>query len=189
MLSGAVSTYNPELRITGSDINWRYLGIGLVAFWIYRLLTAALIIGLLIWMFHRFFYRNGPEANRHYASHMGYGFLYLIGLPVLIVFAFVTIIGIPIGLILITMYGLTIALGHILASLLIAYGLNTYYDKNWNRRTLFLVAISSYLALKLIAIIPLLGFFISLIVVTTAFGTLLYIWWKSRPEETGPIME
>jgi cytoskeletal protein CcmA (bactofilin family) len=189
LLSGAASVYNPDLRITDSDINWRYLGIGLVAFWIYRLLTAALIIGLFIWMFHRFFYRNSEETNRNYASHLGFGFLYVVGLPLLIAFAFVTIIGIPVGLLLMTMYGLTIALGHILASLLIAYGLNTYYDKNWNRRTLFLVAICGYLALKIVGAIPFLGFLVSIIIVTTAFGTILYIWWKSRPEDTRPIVE
>ncbi len=189
LLSGATSTYNPELNVSDSDINWRYLGVGLVAFWIYRLLAAALILILLIWMFHHFFSRISEETTQNFANHLGYGFLYLIGLPVLIIIAFVTVIGIPVGMMMMTMYGLTIALGHILASLLIAYGLNAYYEKNWNRRNLFFVALGSYLALKFITIIPFLGFVVSLIIVTTAFGTILYIWWKNRQRDTDPIME
>lgn len=180
LLSGATAFYNPELQINESDINWQYFGLGLVAFWIYRLLVSALFIALLIWMFHRFFYRNSEETNQNYASHLGYGFLYVIGLPLLITIAFVTVVGIPVGFVLMMFYGLTIALGHILASLLIAYGINFYYEKDWNRRMLFLVSISSYLALKIIGAIPLLGFVFSILVVMTAFGTILYIWWKNR---------
>jgi hypothetical protein len=189
LLSGATSSYNESLKTSDNDFNWRHLGVGLVAFWIYRLLAAALIIVLLMWMFHRFFSRISPETTNNFANHLGYGFLYIIGLPVLIIVAFITVIGIPTGMILMTTYGLTIALGHVLASLLIAYGLNTYYEKNWNRRNLFLVALGSYLGLKIVGAIPFLGFVVSIIVVTTAIGTILYIWWKNRPRDEEPIVE
>ncbi len=178
--SGAQHRFNTDLQISDMDVDWRYLGIGLVTFWIYRLLTAAVLIILMIWMFHRFFSRNSEEASRNYVSHLGYGAIYIIGIPVLIVLAFMTIIGIPVGFILMLIYGLTIALGHVLAAVLIAYGVNFYYEKNWNRRVLFLVALCSYLALKIIGAVPLLGVLISLIIVTTAFGTLAYIWRQSR---------
>ncbi len=180
LLGGAVANYNSDLRVYDSDFNWKYLGIGIVAFWLYRLLAGALMIALLIWMFHRFFTRNDAETTRNYVSHLGLGFLYVIGLPLLISLTFFTVIGIPVGFILMMFYGVTIMLGHVLAAVLIAYGWNKYYKKNWNRRMLFLASMVSFLTLKIIGTIPLIGFLISLLVVLTAFGTILFIWWKNR---------
>jgi len=76
---------------------------------------------------------------------------------------------------------MTLAFGHILASLLMAYGWNFYYEKNWNRHKLFGSSIFAYLSLKLATAIPFLGLFISMLVVMTAFGSMLLVWWKNRP--------
>ena len=184
LLGGAKSSYNETLQVASTDFDWRYLGVGVFAFWLYRLLAASLMIGLFIWMFHRFFSRTSEETSQNYVGHLGYGIMYVIGLPLLMIVAFVTVVGIPVGFMLMIFYLVTLALGSILASLLIAYGINNYYKKNWNRRTIFLVALCSFLALKLVGIIPFLGTLLSFIVVITAFGTLLYIWRKTRIEKT-----
>lgn len=189
LLNGAIASFNQDLQVYESDLNWRYLGLGLIGFWIYRLVTAALIIALLIWMFHRFFTRNEAETNRNYLSHLGVGVLYVIGLPLLILLAFITVVGIPIGFFLITFFGLTIALGHILASLLIAYGLNHYYKKEWNRQSIFKAAVTSFLVIKIVAAIPFLGFLLSILLVMMAFGTILYAWWNDRKARRFLIVE
>ena len=143
LLGGATSFYNDDLSAYESDMNWQYLGVGIFMFWLYRLLVGALMIGLGIWMFHKFFSRNVEEINRNYFGHLGMGIIYVIGLPLLILLAFMTMVGIPVGFILMMFYGLTLGLGHILASLLIAYGWNNFYEKKWNRRTLFFAAMLS----------------------------------------------
>ena len=181
--NGASSNYNESLKVSDTDFDWRHLGVGLVAFWIYRLLAAALFMAIFIWMFHRYFSNISDETTHNFTNHLGYGFLYIIGFPILIVLAFITVIGIPVGMMLMTVYGFTIGLGHILVSLLIAYGLNSYYDKNWNRPLLFLVAVASYVALKIVNVIPFLGFLVSFVVVAAAYGTILYIWWNNRNRE------
>ena len=180
LYNGATANYNSEISFSPTEVNWRYLGVGGFLFWMYRTLTAALIIGLIIWMFHRFFSRNSEETVQHAASHLGYGLLFIVGIPGLVILTFLTVVGIPVGMLLIVFYGLTIALGHIIAALLIAYGLNYYYDKNWNRIMLFLIAVCAYLVLKVVGVIPVLGFIVSLFVVMMAVGTILYIWRQSR---------
>ena len=187
--NGATATYNESLKVSDTDFDWRHLGVGLVAFWIYRLLAAALFIVLFIWMFHRYFSKISIETTHNFTNHLGYGILYILGFPILIILAFMTVIGIPVGIMLMTVYGFTIGLGHILVSVLIAYGLNSYYDKNWNRQILFLVSVASYIALKFVCIIPFLGFLVSFVVVAAAYGTILYIWWNNRNRDVEMIEE
>ena len=180
LASGVSVTYDEGLQIATNQFNWKHLGIGVVGFWIYRLIAGALIIGLLVLVFDRFFRLVSEKTNRAYINQLGYGFLYLIGVPIVIFLACVTIIGIPIGLSLAMLYGFSLALGHLVAAVFIAYAIDTYYDKQWMRKQLFLTAVGIFLVLKIISLIPFAGWLISLIIVSLAFGSILHVWWDRR---------
>jgi len=180
LMNGAVANVNPGLKINESESYAKYFGAGFIAFIIYRIIVSVLVIALLIWLFHQFFSSSSVEISKDYFKHLGIGLLYVIGIPVVIGILFLTVIGIPFGVVLMMAYGLSLSLGIILASIIITYGYNNYYQKAWSRRKIFGIAVLVYLALRLIVAIPFLGSFISFIILMMVFGTLISYLWDTK---------
>ena len=179
---GATANFDPGLSFASNDFRWRFLGFSFVVFLFYRLLAMGLVIGVLIYFFDSFFKHVVEVTNSAYIHQIGYGFLYLLGVPLLICLTFVTIVGIPIGIMMMTLFGITVGLGHSLAAVLIAYSYDYHYQKELNRWQLFWSATLSFIALKAISWIPIVGWIISLLVVVIALGSIVQVWWKNRTQ-------
>ena len=102
-----------------------------------------------------------------------YGFLYFVLLPVIAIVFLITIIGFPIALLLFAMYGFVIFFAKPLTALVLARWTELYYKKKWGKVTIFFVSIGLYVLLKLIGLVPVVGWIIVLLLILLAFGALL----------------
>jgi len=165
--------YDSELQLNSSQGNWKFFGIGILAFWIFYTLTVLLLIFIIGYLLQSIFEKAGEEINGHFVQNFAYGILYFIGLPIIALFSIVIIIGIPIGLVLLNLYVLSILFSYVVSSLALAYGFNHRYQKNWNKWQIILLAIVIFPFLKLLSIIPLVGILCMIIIVATVFGALI----------------
>lgn len=154
-----------------SDFNWGYVLFGVTVFWIVYLLSATLMLFLLNFLLTRTFQRAGI-AMEHFTKSLGFGALYLFGLPIACLILMITLVGAPIALVGGTVWGLSILFAHLLTAVVVTHWIKVKYNKGWDRTYLFLVSLAIYVLVKLMNLIPILGFLLSLILVMASFGAL-----------------
>ena len=172
------ATYNDDLIPDKKPLPWK--GFGLVAFglWVFYVISAFLILVLLNWAFNDFFVNTVANADKDLLNSFIYGLMYLLGMPLLIVFTFILVIGIPIGVFLFTLYIFSILFGHLIAALLMAHYLNK--NRNWNFWTIVFVSIGIAIVLRLLTLIPFLGGLVSIVVIAIAYGLFFLFYLQKR---------
>lgn len=186
----ATATFDESLRTEMDGNNWRKgMGFGSVLFTIGWVISAALLFVLLVWAFQNFFRNTAHHLIDNYATRLGYGILYLLGVPLLIVISLISIIGIPVGIFSLATYGFSLGFAHILTSVLVTYWWQEYHQVQWSKRKVVLVAVGVFVLLKVVTSIPILGWLISAVVVAITFGAILaeLLRKKGEPEEMAPI--
>lgn len=182
--------FDESLRTNINDYDWKdAVGVGAVLFTVGRILSAALVIMILVWAFSNFFRRTSERLIGNYATSLGYGMLFLLGVPLLIVIAFITVIGIPVGLFSLATYGISLGFAHILTALLVTYWWQEYQQLQWNKTKAILVAVGVFALLKLVSWIPFIGWLISLAAVATTFGAILAELLRAKREPAEETME
>ncbi len=172
-MRSAEASYNEDLMFTEGEVDWEYFGLSIVTFWILYTLSVWLTLILLVFLFSKAFSRAGDSVNHSYFRNFGYGAAYFIGLPLLTAILFITLIGIPIGLLTLNIYGLSLLFAFSITSVILAYGFNARYNKNWNKWRIIVAAAIIFLLMKLITLIPFIGWLVMMIIVGLAFGALL----------------
>ncbi len=174
---GATASRDDSLEIGVDFTSWK-AGFRKAAFAItaFKFLSGAVLIVLLITFFSGFFSRHAGDLTESVGSSLGYGVLYLLLVPVIAIFAFITVIGIPVGFILTAGYSITLILAGALISTLIAYELRAKMDKDWTTPLLMLVAIGVSLVLRLVDMIPFAGNLILFVLTAVGLG---YIYQKT----------
>lgn len=106
---------------------------------------------------------------------------YLGGLSVLGLLWYIGIIGVPVGLLLLFNYIILILLATVITSLVAAHWINNRFHYQWGFWKLVFAALGIFMVLKLISLMPFLGWFIVLLAICMAFGALLQnINWKRK---------
>jgi cytoskeletal protein CcmA (bactofilin family) len=181
--SGTAS-YNEDLKMEDKDVSmWWFL--------ILYFLSAILLITVIYFLFKNATERAGLTMQTETGRSIGYGMLYLIGIPLVAILIMITIIAIPLSLIVLNIYLLTILLSHIISSIVIAQWIKQKNNKKWNNFLLLLISIGIYLVLKIIFFIPVVGFLANLLIVALVFGALI-LQYKKRKEtivDKGYILE
>jgi len=181
--NGATATFDPSLQLSGGAWDKEEVKRGMFLFSIYRFLAGVVLIVLLVNFFHRFFSRYAGRLTDNMAGSFGYGMLYLIGLPILIVLAMITIIGIPVGFILAAGYGITLALAGALVSVILAYELEKFQGRNWSKSTMMLIAVGISLGIRLVDFIPFAGSLVLFLLIAVVFG---YLYQNIRVDRKKP---
>ncbi|MEP2508772.1 MAG: hypothetical protein ABJH72_05420 [Reichenbachiella sp.] len=185
MVNG-LAIFSPDLELYQEVTNWKYLGFGLATFAIIYTFSIVLTIFLLTILFGKVFSKAGKLINESYIKNFGYGLLYFISLPLTALFFFLILIGIPIGLVLLHVFLFSLLFAYSITSIILAYGINIQYKKNWGKWKIMGVALLIFAVLKLITGIPFLGLLMIIIVVGMAFGTLIsqYLPWEKTSIES-----
>jgi len=171
MVSGQ-ATYDEALAIE-EEVDLNNLGGLMVALWILYTLSMLLIIGLLVFLFNKTFSKAGEDINHSYLPHFGYGAAYFVGIPMLTLFLLATLIGIPLGLVTLHLFLFSLLFAHSITAVILAYGMNVRYVKEWSKWKIMLIAALLFLAMKVLLLIPLLGSLVNMVLVAIAFGTLV----------------
>lgn len=177
-LKGTNATFDPSLAIDGEG--WKILGFTTL-FGIFWYLGAVLVMMLLLgYFFRNTFKKAAATGMEDPGKSIGFGFLFVFGIPVLVMIAFLSLVGIPAGLILMSFYLTVVFFAATISSLLIAYWIKWKNEYKWPFWKLILVAFGIFICLKLISLIPFLGWFAMLAVALICFGAIIKSFWPEK---------
>jgi len=188
-LAGRVSgnaTFKPELaplRDEAKSEKGMFLGL-LGGITLFSLFSAAFTIGLFLFFTRNFFKESAKYLNKQPWMSLLIGFLFVILTPIVIFILFVTFIGIPVALALFAGYLVFLFFSSTLASLVLARWVELRNKKNWHPVTIFFLTLGIFIGLKLLWIIPFLGWLANFVLVFMALGALMamkqHVYMKAR---------
>lgn len=164
------ANFNESLAKEHKEFPMKFLGVAAIGIWIFYLLSAFLVILILNVLLKNFLSKAATYLDKNIPKSLGFGLLYIVGFPILILFSFMLIIGIPIGLLLTPIYVFSIIAGHLLAALLLSHYLNNRQGNSWGFWMLSFVALGIAAALRLMTLIPFVGVVVSIILIAIAYG-------------------
>ncbi len=177
-LQGGTATYDEGLDFENGNL--RYLGFASMVMLIWYLVTALVMIFLIQYLFSQTFKSAANTIQNNPLKSLGLGFLFLIGVPILVVVLFMTLLGIPVAMLTLISYLAVILFATVIVALLISNWLNNrYYQASRRNGKIAILAFGILVILHLISITPFVGPLVMLLLACTAFGAiLLSIRWK-----------
>lgn len=148
-------------------------GAFLGAFAVYSLLSAALVIALLLLLTKTYFRDAAARLDKDPWMCLLFGFLFFIVTPAVALFFALTIIGIPVALLLGFWFLLAMLFAKPFTAVVLARYIERKAGKTWPGWIVFFVSIGFYIVLKLLLVVPFLGWLACAIVVCFAFGAML----------------
>ncbi len=169
-LIGTTATFEKSLAVDEEKFSWRGFNISSFWFWMLYLPAIFLILLLLNWPFHKFFSKAAADWSKKFWSSMGFGLIFILGIPTAVLISFVIIIGIPIGLFLIFLYIFSLLFGHLVTALLLSYYAD--HKQRTHRKPIFILLIAVLFAVifRLIIFIPVLGIVLAVIINSIGYG-------------------
>lgn len=159
----------PQVDRQRAEAAWAGLKTGLN---IYKF-SVGLILGLLlIWAFPNFMQRSADQILTNPLASFGWGFLFLVAAPVVIVLLFITILGIPLALIALFAYILIIMIAQVFSSLALGEWLLKRFNQRGGMMAAFIVGL---VVLSLVKLIPVLGGIVSFVALLIGLGGYLTI--------------
>ncbi|WP_411895112.1 hypothetical protein [Winogradskyella sp. A2] len=181
-LVNAEAKYNEDLADEQAQMSIITYGTKSLKSWIFYVLSA--LFGILV--FHTLFkhaFSNAVEGlENNLLKSFGFGLIYLIGIPFLILVTFLILIGLKLGLFAAAVFVFSLLFGHTIASILVAYYLRGKYNKNWGFWQVTFVALALTIVLRLLTMIPYLGILISVVVLAVAYGALTLQIFRAKKE-------
>ncbi len=164
--------YNEDLGADTSDLSMTTLGTKSLKMWIFYILSSFLVILVLHALFKQAFFNAAEGLEHSWLKNFGVGLIYLIGIPIAILVAFLMIIGIPLGLFTAAVFIFSLLLGHMIGALLLTYYFRDKKNKSWGFWTVTLLALLFVVVLRVITMIPYAGVVFSIIVLSITYGAL-----------------
>ena len=181
---GGQVLFNPELKGKGERYvpthaeGWVRDGMGI--FFFGTLLSGMAIIVLSILLLKGVFRLAGEALHRSYWQSTGIGVIVLFLLPLAALLAFVTVVGIPLGIFLMAVFAFSLIFGRVIAAMAFAAWLERRRVAEWSTGRLMLVSVGLYAAIKLMTVVPFIGWLAVLFVVLAGYGALLLGIWRTR---------
>ena len=171
-LVNAKAQFNEDLKEDASKLSLTTLGTNSLLSWVKYILSA--FLGILV--FHALFKHAFSTAveglENNWLKSFGFGLLYLIGIPLLIIVALLMIIGIPLGLFAAAIFIFSLLFGHFIASILLAYYFKYKKDKNWGFWSITFLALLCAILLRVLTMIPFAGIILSVVILSITYGAL-----------------
>ncbi|NAS12263.1 polymer-forming cytoskeletal protein [Poritiphilus flavus] len=172
-LVSSTASFNPDLMKEQDEFPWKMFGVATLGFWIFYVLSAFLILLLLNWVFKKLFANAIKSLDEEFWKGLGYGLIYLLGIPILIALTFVIIIGIPIGLFVLVLFLFSLVFGHLVAASLFTHYWNHRVQANWGFWRLVFLALGIAILFRLLTLIPFLGVLISIVLLAVSYGAII----------------
>ncbi len=170
-LVNAEARYNEDLEAE-SQVSLIAFGITSLKEWLIYIFSAFLAILVFHALFRNAFSSAVEGLEDNLLKSFGFGLLYLIGIPLAILFAFVITIGVKLGLFAAAVFVFSLVFGQIVAAILIAYYLRERKDKDWGFWPVTFVALVVAVLLRLVGMIPYAGIAIAVIILAVTYGAL-----------------
>jgi len=173
------AVYDEQLSFENKEFDYSVitslLGVGIVIYWVIFILAVILVLIILEYFLSNQFDRAAYEVRNSFVKSFGYGMLYLLGIPVLIVISFVIIIGFPIGLFALSLYGMSILFATSVVGLCVSHYFMNKSTQNWTTFQIVAYATITVVILKIIFMIPILGTMLKTIAMAGVYGAFLML--------------
>ncbi len=150
----------------------------LTAITAFSLFSGVLIIVLLLLLTKTFFRDTAKRLRASPGRSLLVGVLYFLLTPIAVLVCFGTVIGIPIGLLLLAGYAFSIIFAKPLTAIVLARWIELTYKKPLHGAVFCLLSIVLFLILKLLFIVPFLGWLLLVLAVCMSFGALSMTKWE-----------
>jgi len=168
--AGKVS-FNPELRFHIPTMRGL---LGLAGVWLgFSLLSGGLLIFILVVAASGWFTAVGERLQDDFWRKFGYGLLYFLLMPMVALVCFLTVIGAPLGLFILFLYIFSLFFASSLSALVLAKWIEARRAGSWGKPFFFLVSLLLFILLKLLLLIPALGWIAAGIFICSAFGAIV----------------
>jgi cytoskeletal protein CcmA (bactofilin family) len=168
------STFDPSLRPMHDESKADKAGALaaiIAAVSIVSLLYAALTITVFMLVTRTFFIESAKRLNAQPGMSLLIGLGYFFLMPFAIILLMLTVIGIPLGLAALAFYILSIIFAKVIAAIILARLTEIRMRRKWHWAAVFGLSLLYYIILKLIMIIPFVGWAICFFVVVATFGS------------------
>ncbi|MDO1513912.1 polymer-forming cytoskeletal protein [Maribacter confluentis] len=179
-LDGVNASFDESLKGDQKDFTMKSFGIAALGFWIFYLLSAFLVILIINWAFGNYLHTISANLDTNILRNLGYGAIYIFGIPLVILFLFLIIIGIPIAMFLGGFYLFSLLFGHLVTALLCTYFFETKGSKNWGMWTKAFITLGIAAAIRLMTFIPFLGPLLAFIVIAIGYGLIVYTLFQKK---------
>jgi len=160
------------VKIGGAGFLAALAGISIIV-----VLSAAFVILLLLLLTKTFFPDTARILLKKPWKSLLYGFLFFAVTPMAVFLFLITIIGAPVGLLIMAMYVFAFIFAKPLTALVLAQTIAVRYKKHWGKTMVFFLAVILYLALKIVGLIPIVGWIAVAASICFAFGALMMTKW------------
>lgn len=172
-LMGVRATYDDSMAFDTDSDAGPFLGAGFAFFWIAFLVSGFIFLIGLNWAFHRAFSDGSGFVLTDIPRSLGYGLIYLLGVPILIVLTFIIIVGIPIGLLMLLLFGFSLFFSVMVFSLLLSHAWGNRSADVWGFWKQVFIAFILSIGIHLLTFIPFIGGLLSFILITWAYGAMI----------------
>lgn len=171
--------YDDSLRVNKDQ--WYFLGFSSLLGLVWYLGTVFITIIMIQYLFSQTMKKAGQTVYERPMLSFGLGILFWIAVPIAAVIAFVTLVGVPVGMLLILSYIILALFAGTITSVVVANWLNNRSRANWPYWRLVIVALGLFSIIRLISLMPFLGWFVFMLLVAISFGSILQnINWRSN---------
>ncbi len=171
-LVNSEAQFNEDLGEEKSDLSLTTLGTTSFSSWIFYVLSAFLVILVLHGLFKNTFSTAVEGIENNWLKSFGFGLIYLIGIPLLIILALLMIVGIPLGLFAMVIFIFSLLFGHLIAALLVIYYFKYTKEKDWGFWSVTFLALLCAIVLRLLTTIPYAGILLSVVILSITYGAL-----------------
>lgn len=179
-LINATATLDKSLMKEHDGFSWKGFGILAFGVWIFYLFSAFLALLLLNWAFQKFLSTAAANLNTQFFKSLGYGLIYIFGIPIVIIITFFMVVGIPVGLFLGSLYIFSLLFGHLVTSLLFSHYFAQRPEKKWGFWEISLFALLIAAGIRLLTFIPFLGGIIAIVVIALGYGLVAYTFLQGK---------
>jgi hypothetical protein len=171
-LKNTRATYDPALKMDYPE--FRY--IGFMTFWglVWYLGAAFLLILLVHYLLKRILPYAATRQQIVSGGSLGYGLLFLIGVPITIILCFISLVGLPIGFILLFAYITILASGTAITSVVLTEWIQNSRARHWNKWQFAGIAVLIAVAIKCTnSLIPFIGWLFATVLILSSFGAII----------------
>lgn len=177
-LRSGAAKYNPELRsLTGWGFRERvsrHGPFGLLAIWmVLSSIAGAMCLALFLLVGRGYFQMAAVELQQAFWKSFGGGVLYFVLTPIVSLLLAASVVGLPLGILFGSLYGLSILFASVTAAFVSALWIEKRADALWSRPKLFLASFVIFLALKLLMLVPFVGWLAALFIYSLVFGAMI----------------
>ena len=166
--------FNPGLAYTKHGEQGKDAFAGFIFAWLAFSFMSSLLLMLIFFGFgYSVFEKALPKLKTKFWKYCGFGFVYLIVMPVIVLVAFISLIGWPIGVLGAAVYLFSIVSLKAVAAIMYAMCIKDYFKWKGGKVMLFLLSVVVLILLRILSLLPLFGWIAVALLLAAPWGALI----------------